>query len=341
MSPAVRERAGAARLARGLLTSSLPAHARQYALQYGTLAVFLLIWLVFIIGAPRTFLSFTIYASFMSTVPFFAVMALPLTLVIISGEIDLSFPSIMALSGLAFVETFGRTGNLVLALFASLAAGLIAGLLNGLIVVRLGIPSLVATIGTLFFWRGFVLVVAGGMGASLVAAKGTLLYSALVGRVAGKIPAQMIWTLLIAVGLWFLLNRHRLGAHIYLVGDSAESARMMGVDADRVRMATFTLLGGAAAIASVLASLEVAYYWATLGEGYLLRTLSAVFLGGTSVFGGTGTILGTFLGSLMIGAIEAGIVAMGMTGFWTQLIYGLIIIVSVTLQTVLGRRLAR
>ena len=113
----------------------------------------------------------------------------------------------------------------------------------------------------------------------------------------------------------------------------------MGVNAKRTRMIVFVLIGLAAAFAGVLASLQVSFFWPSLGEGYLLSTLASVFLGGTSVFGGTGTILGTFLGSYIIGAINAGIVAIGLTGFWTELIYGLIIVVSVSMHVVMQRRI--
>ena len=113
----------------------------------------------------------------------------------------------------------------------------------------------------------------------------------------------------------------------------------MGVNVGRRKMLVFGITGLAAAFAGLIASLEVTYYWPTLGEGYLLNTLSSVFLGGTSVFGGAGTIYGTFVASFIIGAINAGIVAVGLSGFWTQLIYGLIIVLSVVIQTVVGKRL--
>jgi simple sugar transport system permease protein len=99
-------------------------------------------------------------------------------------------------------------------------------------------------------------------------------------------------------------------------------------------------MGLAAAFAGVVVSLEVLYFWPTLGDGYLLNTLAAVFLGGTSVFGGSGSVFGTFVASFIIGAINAGIVAIGLTGFWTQVIYGLIIVISVSLQAYLGKKLA-
>jgi simple sugar transport system permease protein len=313
--------------------------ARRNALQIGIAIVGLLIWLLFIIGAPRTFLSYEIYGAFMSTTPFFAMMALPLTLVVISGEIDLSFPSIMALGMVPFVLLMNQTGDLLLALIACLLAGAIAGLLNGLIITLLRIPSLVATIGTLFFWRGVVLVLTAGQGASLNATRDTLFYNLLVGRMFGLIPAQMIWTIVIAALMWFILNRHRVGAHTYLIGDNIESARLMGVAVNQTKVVLYVFMGIAAAFAGLLASLEVTYYWPTLGDGYLLTAIASVFLGGTSVFGGTGTIVGTFIACFIVGAINAGIVAVGLTGFWTQLIYGLIIIVAVGLQAILSKRL--
>lgn len=318
--------------------ASLIVWARRHGLQIGIVAVGFIIWFLFVLGAPGTFLSPFIYQAFMSSTPFFAIMALPLTLVIISGEIDLSFPSIMAWSMTVFALLLAGTGNHWLAFFSALLAGFLAGLMNGAIIVKLGIPSLVATIGTQFFWRGVVLVVNGGSGTSLVPVKDTFLYNLLVGRGSG-IPAQMIWTIIIALLVWFFLNRTRQGAHVYLIGDNVESARLMGINVDHRKMLVFSFVGLAAAFAGILSSLEVNYFWPTLGEGSLLNTLASVFLGGTSVFGGTGTIFGTFVAAFIIGAINAGIVAVGLSGFWTQLIYGLIIVISVAIQTVLSRKL--
>lgn len=321
-------------------TGTVARLVRKYALQIAIVFAAILLWVLFLIGSPRTFLSYPIYGSFMSTTPYFALMAIPLTLVIIAGEIDLSFGSIMAFGMTAFSVVFIRTNNLALGFVACLLAGLFAGLLNGAIVVKVGIPSLVTTLGTQFFWRGVVLVVTAGNGVGLQVAQRTILAQALVGRLAGKIPAQMLWTIAVAVVVWFFLNRHKFGAHVYLVGDNVESARLMGVNVERTKMLTFALVGLAAAFAGFVMSLQLLYFWPTLGEGFLMNTLASVFLGGTSVFGGTGTIFGTFVASFIIGAINAGIVAAGLTGFWTQLIYGLIIIVSVSVQAVLRRKLA-
>jgi simple sugar transport system permease protein len=312
---------------------------RQNGTQLGIIAVFVLVWAFFIISAPTTFLRPQIYLAFMSTIPFFAIMAIPLTMAVIAGEMDLSFPSIMAMGMVAFVTAFQSTGSVPLGVVAGLVTGFIIGLINGIIVVGVGIPSLVATIGTQFFWRGASLVLLSGSGATLVEARPSFVFQAMVGRSLGRLPNQMIWLLLISIAGWLLLNRTRLGAHIYLIGDNELSARLMGVNANRVRLLAFALVGVASAFAGMLASFHTSFFWPSLGEGYLLQTLAAVFLGGTSVFGGVGTILGTLLGSFIIGAIGAAIVAIGLTGYWTQLIYGLIIILSVSMHAMLRRRM--
>lgn len=321
-------------------TFSFGKFLRSYGTQLGILGVFFAMWIFFIVMAPDTFLSSRIYYAFMSTIPFFAMMAMPLTIVVIAGEMDLSFTSIMAMGMVMFILTYDATQSVWLAFIVALVTGLFIGWLNGIIVVKFGIPSLVATIGTQFFWRGAVLVLSQGKSGTLVYTKETVLHPLLVGKIGGVFPVQMLWLIVIAIGSWVLLNRHRFGAHMYLIGDNANSAKLMGINTGRVRIQGFMLVGLISAFAGVVASLHVTYFWPSLGEGYLLRTLASIFLGGTSVFGGVGTILGSFIGAFMIGAIEAATVAIGWTGFLTQLIYGLIIVLSVVMHTYLGKRLA-
>jgi len=319
--------------------------ARQNSTQLGIIAVFLALWLLFIIAAPETFLSSQIYYAFMLTIPFFAIMAIPLTIVVIAKEIDLSFPSIMAMGMVAFHYTYHGTafiGNptiqVFLAILASLVTGTIIGWINGFIIVKFGIPSLVVTLGTQFFWRGAVLVLLSGGNFTLEFVRQTFFHPLLVGKIGGYLPMQMVWLIIITILGWVLLNRHRFGAHIYLIGDNINSAELMGVNTGRTRIQAFMLIGLVSAFAGIIASFYVAYLWPSLGDGYLLRTLASVFLGGTSVFGGVGTILGTFIGAFIIGTIEAATVAAGLTGFWTNLIYGFIIVVSVIMHSYLRKR---
>ncbi len=318
--------------------SSFSKLLRKYSIQIAIVIVALLIWAFFTWRAPTTFLAYDIYNSFMLTTPFFGMVAIPLTLVIIAKEIDLSFPSVMAWGMAAFDVVFVATGSVELGFVACLLAGLFAGWLNGFIVVRFGVPSLVATIGTQFFWRGIVLTVTNGQGLGMTAVQNSFLYPLLVGKLFGRIPMQFIWMIIIAVITWFFLNRHRFGAHVYLTGDNDDSARLMGVNVNRTKILAFTLVGLAAAFAGFVVSAQLLFFWPTLGDGYLLNTLASVFLGGTSVFGGTGTIFGTFVASYIIAFINPGIVAAGWTAYLTQLIYGFIIVISVSVQAIVRRR---
>ncbi len=311
---------------------------RELKLQWSIFAVFVGIFTLFMIMAPTVFFGFRIYYSFMTVIPFMAILSLALTPVIICKEIDLSFGSIMGFSGWVFVSLSASTGNPTLALVISLIAGLLAGLLNGILVVKVGVPSLIVTIGTMFFWRGMVIVCSGGIGNRVVGVKGTILFQSLIGRIGGVVPAQALWAVGIAFLFWLILSRHKFGVHIFFTGDNIESARMMGIPVNRVKILVFAQLGFFAAFAGILASLEVLFFWPSLGEGYLLRALAAVFLGGTSPFGGMGTIFGTFIGAIIIGSLEGGIVAIGLKGFWIEVIFGLVIVISASVHSILRRR---
>ncbi|GAI09168.1 unnamed protein product, partial [marine sediment metagenome] len=154
------------------------------------------------------------------------ILALALTPVIICKEMDLSFPSILGFSAWMFASLSASTGNPTLALVISLITGLLAGLLNGILVVKVGVPSLIVTIGTMFFWRGMIMICSGGVGKTLVPVKGTILFQSLVGRIGGVVPAQALWAIGLAFLFWLILNRHKFGTHIYFTGDNIESARM-------------------------------------------------------------------------------------------------------------------
>jgi len=315
--------------------------ASRWASQIGITVAFLLLWLTFVVLAPDTFLGHRIYLAFAQTTPYFAIMAMALTLVIVAGDIDLSFGSVMALGMVGFVWVWQDTGSVLLGVAAALLFGGAAGLFNGVMVTMIGIPSLVVTLGTQFLFRGLVLVLMAGRSLALVEAKGDPTYDVLVGKPILGIPMEFWWLVVIAICAWVLLNRHRLGQNTYVVGDNQQAAKLMGIPIRRTRIILFVLVGLAAAFAGVLNSLQVVNFYPTMGTGYLLPTLAAVFVGGTSVFGGRGSVWGTFIGAFMIGGITAGIVAVGLTDFYTQLIYGAVILASVSIHALLRRRFER
>jgi simple sugar transport system permease protein len=321
--------------------SRLVTFTTTWASQIGITAAFLALWLAFVIAAPATFGRPGIYLSFAQTTPYFAIAAIVLTMVIIAGDIDLSFGSIMALGMVGFIFVWRGTGSVELAALTALVVGGLAGLFNGVLVAIVGLPSLVVTIGTQFLFRGLTVLLVAGQNFTLVGVKSSPAGSLLAGRV-GPIPMEFIWLVVIAILTWVLLNRHRLGQNAYVIGDNRHAAQLMGIPIRRTRIILFVLVGVAAAFAGLLNSVQVSnFYPAALGGGYLLPALAAVFVGGTSVFGGRGSVWGTFLGAFMIGAMQAGVIAAGLDAFYTQPIYGAIILISITIHSVLQRRFAR
>ena len=313
---------------------------KRNKIQLSMIVVFLLVWAVYLIGNFAVFSQFQIYRAFLTTIPFIGIMALAATFVIILGEIDLSFPSVMALSAWVFCRLIIMDVNIWIAALACLATGAALGLFNALLITKIGIPAIVATISTQFLFRGTVNVLAAGQGMSIIRIQETAFAQLAVSNIfGGRLPMQAVWFLVLAVFCWFLLNRHIFGSHVSFVGDNKASSQMMGINVTRIRMMTFVMMGLFAAFTGILSNIEVRYFWPNQGEGSMMPVLAAVFVGGTSVKGGRGTIFGTVLGVFIIGSLEAGIIALGISGFWVQFIYGAVIIVCVSIySTMSGKR---
>ena len=297
--------------------------------------VFVLLILIFMITAPKAFLGYRVYMSFMATVPPPLIIALGVTLVAVAGEMDLSFPSIVAAASFVFGILFKQWDVTWLALLCAIAVGAGMGLVNGLVVTLLGIPSLIATLAMLFLWGGLVTVLSGGIQLAIPDIYGTTMHTIMVGRIGGVFPAQMIWALLISAFIWLLLNRHRFGENLLFIGDNLEVARVVGINATREKIKLFTLSGALAALAGVLLTLETTAYFSSQGMGYLLTVIAAVFIGGTSIFGGSGKVVGTVFAAFIVTVIEAGLVASGIQGFWTRFFIGLVFILSVTANAII------
>ncbi|MCW8307277.1 ABC transporter permease [Acidiphilium sp. PA] len=293
--------------------------------------VFFVLIGLFVGFAPTVFLHWPIYNSFLVTIPPMMILSLGLTLVIAAGEIDLSFPAVIALSGFLFAYVTRTYDAPWLGLLAAIAGGALIGVVNGFLIAVIGIPSIIITIGTSFFWSGIATVLSGGMSYTLERLAGTAINGILSGTVLG-IPSEAFWALGVAVVVWFILNRHRFGEHLLFIGDSREVARVVGINTLRERIKLFTLMGALGGFAAVLLTLENLSYFPTQGQGMLLSALAAVFIGGTSVFGGTATVVGSFFGALIIGMLDAGIVATGVAGFWVEVIVGLVFVSAVVLH---------
>lgn len=300
--------------------------------------VFFLLLALFMYLAPNVFLQPYQYTTFLSTLPPVILLAAGLTFVIGAGEIDLCFPAILGFSGFVFAVLFKEYDLGWIAVIAAVASGVMVGFINGLLVAKVGIPSFIATLGTQFFWYGMATVLSGGKSYALRGAEENSVWQWLVGRpFAGlavpdwlqQIPLQALWTTLIVVFLWFILNRHRFGEHVLFMGDSNDVARVVGIDVDREKIRLFTLMGALAGIAAIFLTLENKNYFGNQGQGYLLIAIASVLIGGTSIFGGRATLVGTVFGCFIIAMVEPGLVATGLTGAWVNTVRGLIFLLSI------------
>lgn len=310
----------------------------KYIYQISIFVILFVILVLFIIIVPEVFLESRIYFSYLTIIPFSMILALALTPLIIAKEIDLSFPSIMAVSGYIFAQSYLSFDNTFISFLLCMGFGFLAGLFNGLIVVKVGVPSIIATIGSQFLFRGLAMILSAGTALSVIEIKESLISELFTGRWFGFFPAQSFWVILFAILIWLILFRHKFGNAVLFIGDNKKAADMMGINTDRTRIILFIQMGVASSFCAVLLTLEMANWWPTNGEGYLLLVFAAIFIGGTSVFGGTGTIFGTFVGAIIIGIIESGIIAMGLDGFYTRFIYGVIILIAVCVHAKILRK---
>ncbi len=300
--------------------------------------VFVFLLALFMNRAPEVFLAPYIYTTFLSTLPPLILLAAGLTFVIGAGEIDLCFPSIIAFSGFVFAVLFKEYELGWLAVVAGLASGVLVGFVNGLLIAKVGIPSFMTTLATQFFWAGMATVLSGGKSYALRGAEESSVWQWIVGRpfasVTGvpwlqEVSIQALWTAIIVGFLWLILTRHRFGEHTLFIGDSNDVSRVVGIDVDREKIKIFTLMGFLAACAAIILTLENKNFFGNQGQGYLLTAIASVLIGGTSIFGGRATIVGTVFGCFIIGMIEAGLVAAGLTGAWVRTVQGLIFLIAI------------
>ncbi len=294
------------------------------------------LYVVFIFTAPSVFTGYRIYMSFFQTVPPMLVLGIGLTFIITAGEIDLSFPAVVALSGFVFTWCFKNLNAPWLGFLLALASGGLVGYLNGLLVAQLRVPSIMATLAAQFFWYGVTILIAGGLQIDIASVTAAPIHTIFVGRLFGIVPMQAFWSAGLVAFFWFILNRHKFGEAIMFIGDNAEVARVMGINVEATRIKLFTMNGVIAAFAGLLLTLEINVFFPTQGQGMLLPVMAAVFIGGTSIAGGQGVLAGTFFGSYIIGSLEAGVVATGIGGYWVQLVEGLVMAAVVVLNVLIG-----
>lgn len=293
----------------------------------GSLVVFVVMLTFFIVGNPGVFTQWQIYRAVLTTLPIVIFLVVPLVFIVTVGEIDLSFPATMAASGWAFVLVTQAGPDPFLGGIAALIVGVVLCACVGWLVVYGQLSSLIATLGFSFMLRGLILIKTQGISIAVVTLPQTLMFKMFSSDLFG-IPVQSLWAVAFTIFCALLYNRHRFGARVHVVGDNPDAAQQMGININRVRVMCYVFMGLGSAFAGVFSVLVNFTWYPSSGDGYLLPTLASVFVGGTAPWGGVGTILGSAIGSLTVSFIQTGVVGVGLSGFYVQFFYGLIIILS-------------
>ena len=256
-----------------------------------------------------------------------AIMSLTMTLIIIVGEIDLSVASILGLASVMIGITWNAGIPLWLDIIIALAVGAVAGLFNGLLVTRLGLPSLVVTLGTLALYRGLAYVILGSQAVSNFP-------SAYTNFGIGDVPGTLIpWSLIVFVllALLFIVVLHRswIGRQIYAIGNNKEAARFAGIRVNQVKLLLFVLSGLFSALAGIVFTARISSSRADNALGFELDVIAVVLLGGVNIFGGSGSMVGVILALFVVGGLRNALGLAFISGDVQNIVVGALLVFSV------------
>jgi rhamnose transport system permease protein len=257
-----------------------------------------------------------------------ALMALPLALVVVAAEIDLSIASVLGLSSAVMAALWNAGLPLELIMPLCLVMGALCGAFNGILVTRFGLTSLAVTIGTLALFRGLAFVVIGDESVTDFPTEWT---DRAFGTIAGGwIPNVLVLFVALAIAFALLLHATPFGRNVFAIGANEEAARFSGMRVKRIKLTLFVLSGTIAALAGIVISLRNSTAAANVGTGFELTTVAAVVLGGVSIFGGKGTIGGVVLALILLAGIQKALtLAEGVSSYWIQIVTGILLIGSV------------
>ena len=261
-------------------------------------------------------------------------MALGMTLIIITGGIDLSVGSNLALVSVAVGFSYAAGLPLPLAIVFGLVVGLTAGLFNGLFITLLDLHPLVVTLGTFALFQGL----AYGLTKAEAISDFPGWFAYFGQAYFGPVPLQLFVFILAVVVVWLILSRTSFGRYVYAIGNNEEAARFSGVPVRKVKLALYTGIGLLVAMASVIYTSRVYTARGDSGLGLELDVISAVVLGGASIYGGSGTIGGTVLGVLIIATLRNGLTLAGVPSTWIVFVLGVLLLVAVFLNEFFRRR---
>lgn len=298
------------------------------------LVVVLLAVLVFGSVQSATFLTSATLFFMGINIGFIAIMALPMTLVVMTGEIDLSVASMLGLSGAVVGELWHQGWGIWPAFAVAMLVGILGGLLNGFLVAHVGLPSIAVTIGTLTLYRGIALIL---LGSDTIPGAGDRLFPQSLTKIgvqtAGgtNLSYSMVIFLVLAVVFAVVLHATPVGRSMVAIGLQPEAAQFAGIRIKRIKIVLFMLSGFLSAFAGILLTLQNSSVSYSAGQGLELNVVAIVLFGGVSIFGGRGTILGVVLSVLIVGSLKMALTQMNVQAEVQNIITGLLLLLSVIL----------
>ena len=297
--------------------------------QYGIFIVFSIICLIISFISPQ-FLTVSNWTIIITQVSINALLAFGVTFVIITGGIDLSLGSIVAVAGVsAAMLAHPDSYPVLVPVFAGLFAGLLIGAFNGFIITKSKIAPFIVTLGTMTIGRGLALILSNGRPVSNLSESFVFIGS---GKLMG-IPLLIIILICMFIICSVILNKTILGRYIYAVGGNEQAARASGINVTQVKMAVYSISGVLAGLAGILLTSRITTGQPNAGAGFELDAIAAVVIGGTSTTGGKGSITGTLVGVLLIGVINNSLDLLNVTSYYQQVVMGIIIIGAVVLDS--------
>jgi ribose/xylose/arabinose/galactoside ABC-type transport system permease subunit len=297
-----------------------------------------LVILVIVFGIARpVFLTLDNWMNIVRQVSILGILAVGMTMVIVSGEIDLSVGSVYGMSVVAMSVMMTHGVPIWLAIVAGLAIGTSAGLVNGLLVTVLRVPALIVTLGMLNMARGTAMIINGGGVVPLIPrlirdpALETYIFLGR-GKLFDTIPMMIFGLLIVLVIGYVVFQKNIIGYRMRAVGGNAEAARVSGINVRLVKIVAFAILGFLAAFGGAINSAFLGNVQSTAGTGLELDVIAATILGGASLNGGEGTIVGTLIGVLLLGVLRNGLVLLGVSPFVQMVLIGAVLIGAVALD---------
>lgn len=295
--------------------------------KYRSLIGLFLLCVIIAIATPR-FLTLSNITNVLTQIAVNAIIAVGMSFVILTGGIDLSVGSTVALSGAVAASVVLSTGSIPLAIIAAIIVGAAIGLINGVLVSKGKLQAFIATLATMTIFRGETLVFTQGNPISklpesfMVLGNGSL----------GFLPVPILITIIVAVIAIYALSQTKLGRYIYAVGGNEDSSRLSGINTNKIKTWVYMVAGIASAIGGIILTSRIGSASPNAGTGYELDAIAAVVIGGTSLSGGEGKISGTIIGALIIGVISNGLNLMNVSPFYQSIVKGLVILVAVLLD---------